>query len=209
MRKNNKELPAWWNWIYTGDLKSPAERIMGSSPIVGTILKIVFGNFLNVWYHIFMKINYSTVEWQEKITKAVTEEKSMAEAARVLGMNYKTLRKYTHLYNIYKPNQAGVGISKTRPSIELEEILKGKHPQYQSDKLRKRLLEEKVFTHQCHNCLLSEWLEKTIPLELHHINGVHNDHLLTNLQLLCPNCHALTDNYRGKNTRINTLTRVA
>lgn len=38
-----------------------------------------------------------------------------------------------------------------------------------------------------------------IPLELHHINGDHTDNRLENLQVLCPNCHALTDNYRGRN----------
>ena len=36
-------------------------------------------------------------------------------------------------------------------------------------------------------------------LELHHINGVKDDLRIDNLQILCPNCHALTDNYRGKN----------
>jgi predicted HNH restriction endonuclease len=43
-------------------------------------------------------------------------------------------------------------------------------------------------------------MDKPIPLELHHITGINNDHRLENLQMLCPNCHAFTDNYRGKNT---------
>jgi predicted HNH restriction endonuclease len=38
-----------------------------------------------------------------------------------------------------------------------------------------------------------------IPLELHHVNGDNRDNRIENLQLLCPNCHALTDNYRGLN----------
>ncbi|WP_083937631.1 HNH endonuclease [Hymenobacter aerophilus] len=52
--------------------------------------------------------------------------------------------------------------------------------------------------------MLSEWVGEPIPLELHHINGINNDHRLENLQLLCPNCHALTDNYRGKNQKRKT-----
>lgn len=40
---------------------------------------------------------------------------------------------------------------------------------------------------------------KPIALELHHVNGVKDDLRIENLQILCPNCHAFTDNYRGKN----------
>ena len=42
---------------------------------------------------------------------------------------------------------------------------------------------------------------KPIPLELHHINGINTDNRLENLKFLCPNCHAFTDSYRGKNSR--------
>ena len=42
-------------------------------------------------------------------------------------------------------------------------------------------------------------------LELHHINGNPTDNRLENLQILCPNCHSKTNNFRGKNitTRIH------
>ncbi len=51
---------------------------------------------------------------------------------------------------------------------------------------------------KCENCGLDTWLEKPITLEIHHIDGNHNNNHLDNLQLLCPNCHSYTDNYRGK-----------
>lgn len=35
-----------------------------------------------------------------------------------------------------------------------------------------------------------------------HINGDHFDNRIENLRFLCPNCHAQTDTYAGKNTRI-------
>ena len=31
-----------------------------------------------------------------------------------------------------------------------------------------------------------------------HINGDHFDNHLENLKVLCPNCHAFTDNYSGR-----------
>ena len=73
-------------------------------------------------------------------------------------------------------------------------------------KLREKLLKKGVKEHKCENpeCGLSEWHGKPIPLQLHHINGDRTDNRLENLQLLCPNCHAMTDNYCGKNTRKET-----
>lgn len=57
--------------------------------------------------------------------------------------------------------------------------------------------------HKCEECGLSEWLTKTIPLEIHHIDGDRLNNEMSNLLLLCPNCHALTDNYCGKNIHHN------
>lgn len=37
-----------------------------------------------------------------------------------------------------------------------------------------------------------------IPLELHHIDGDRFNNNLENLQILCYNCHALTNNFRQK-----------
>ena len=38
-------------------------------------------------------------------------------------------------------------------------------------------------------------------LEIHHIDGNRNNNLENNLQVLCPNCHAMTENYRGLNAK--------
>ena len=65
-------------------------------------------------------------------------------------------------------------------------------------KLRDRLLREGLKEHKCERCGKTEWEDEPIPLQLHHINGDRTDDRLENLQLLCPNCHALTDNYCGK-----------
>lgn len=55
--------------------------------------------------------------------------------------------------------------------------------------------------HKCECCGNTEWNGQPIPLQAHHIDGNHMNNELDNLQLLCPNCHAQTDNYCGKNER--------
>lgn len=71
-----------------------------------------------------------------------------------------------------------------------------------SSNLRKRLLKEGIFPHKCFSCNLTDWLTEPIPLELHHIDGCRSNNKLENLTLLCPNCHAKTDTYRGRNKKV-------
>jgi Zn finger protein HypA/HybF involved in hydrogenase expression len=51
---------------------------------------------------------------------------------------------------------------------------------------------------RCQLCGITEWQGKTLTFQLHHIDGNHLNHSLSNLQLLCPNCHSQTDNYSNK-----------
>lgn len=37
-----------------------------------------------------------------------------------------------------------------------------------------------------------------IVFELHHVDDDHNNNNLTNLQILCPNCHLQTKGFRKK-----------
>lgn len=52
---------------------------------------------------------------------------------------------------------------------------------------------------KCNICNLSEWNNQPMPLVLDHINGNSEDNSLTNLRVICNNCDALTDHYKGKN----------
>ena len=138
--------------------------------------------------------------WKELVIYASNNTKSASEAAAYLDIKYDTYKKYAIKYGCFVTNPSGKGTSKdSGTKIPLEEILLGNYPQYQSNKLRIRLIEEKYFDRKCYRCNNKEWLGLPIPLELEHIDGNSNNHLFTNLTLLCPNCHALTETYRGKN----------
>jgi hypothetical protein len=53
----------------------------------------------------------------------------------------------------------------------------------------------------CNKCGLDKWLEQPIILELEHKNGNHYDNSRENVEAICPNCHSLTDTWRGRNKK--------
>lgn len=68
-----------------------------------------------------------------------------------------------------------------------------------SDTIRKYL-----FKKHGNSCELCGWsilntFTNRIPLTIHHIDGIHLHNEERNLQLLCPNCHSLTENYGSRN----------
>ena len=65
------------------------------------------------------------------------------------------------------------------------------------EKLRERIIYEQ--NESCNNCKNSKWLGVKIPLELEHKDGNHFNNDRKNLEMLCPNCHALTLTWRGRN----------
>ena len=77
--------------------------------------------------------------------------------------------------------------------MTLEEICVKDSTYTNTTALKNRLIKAGLKSDCCEICGFSD------KIELHHINGNPRDHRLENLQILCPNCHAFTDNYRGKN----------
>jgi predicted HNH restriction endonuclease len=68
-----------------------------------------------------------------------------------------------------------------------------------SQHIRKYFFEK--YKNKCQICGWGETNKKTgkIPLEVHHIDGDYTNNKEENLQLLCPNCHSLTETYKNAN----------
>ena len=84
--------------------------------------------------------------------------------------------------------------------LPLSKILT-KDSSYNRTKLKQRLIEEGIKENKCEICGISEWNGKPIQMELHHIDGDRTNHKLSNLMMLCPNCHSQTETFRARNIK--------
>ncbi len=146
----------------------------------------------------------------DEFRRAVAESLSVRQVLTCIGLvpaggNYKTVHNRIKLLELDTSHFTGAGWNvgaryrMLGKPFSWEGILVENSAYTSTFRLRNRLITEGLKESQCEACGLTEWLNQAIPLELHHANGVNNDHRLANLRLLCPNCHALTENYRGKN----------
>lgn len=149
-----------------------------------------------------------TVDQLKKLAAQSTSTRQVIKGLKLkpAGGNYAQINKYIKIYNIDTGHFAGKAWNKGRtgmgkPRLQLKEILQ-KDTYYQSYKLKKRLFAAKIKTPCCEQC---GWAEKSTdgrtPLELDHVNGDRHDNRLSNLRILCPNCHSLQPTHRGRNRK--------
>jgi 5-methylcytosine-specific restriction endonuclease McrA len=100
----------------------------------------------------------------------------------------------------YALNNSPIKIERTKATWDRKsnaKYLKGEKIHVQT--VRKIMLKKAEY--RCSICNLSDWLGLPITLELHHIDGINTNNEISNLQIVCPNCHSQTDNFRAKNKK--------
>jgi len=123
-----------------------------------------------------------------------TKVKSLAQLMRSVGLT-PAGGNYIHMkHQIQKLN---IDVSHFTGQLWSKDLQIKDYRNYtRSSNLKPHLIKERG--HICELCQLSEWLDKPIMLEIHHIDGDRTNNNKPNLQLLCPNCHATTGNWRNR-----------
>lgn len=159
-------------------------------------------------------------EWLEDLCK---NSYSLAEVLRKAGRkqaggNQETLKRKIKEYNIDISHFTGMLWNKGKTKETDERIARasaGKE-KYSLDEvfckdsivnqktLRRYVETYNIIEYKCQRCGCDgHWQGEIIKLELDHINGDHFDDRIENLRYLCPNCHALTLTYKGRNKALN------
>lgn len=164
-----------------------------------------------------MQLQKYTKEWLEQLC---SESYSLAEVLRKAnrkptGGNYEILKMKIRDYNIDTSHFTGKLWNKGKCKEDDDRIVSNE--QYQIDNIftknskvtrkviRGYILRNHLIEYQCAFCgNEGEWMGKPIALELDHIDGDNTNNELDNLRFLCPNCHATTNTYRGKNKKCIT-----
>lgn len=140
----------------------------------------------------------------EEFCRLVSESNSYSDILRALGLGTNggsstdiLKRRITELN--CSTEHFNRKVNSKRQNYTLDEILVENSTYTNIASLKRRLINEGKLEYKCALCGIDSWLGNPLSLQLHHINGVNNDHRLSNLRFLCPNCHSQTETYAGKN----------
>lgn len=135
---------------------------------------------------------------------------SYAETLRKLelcasGGNWRTLRVWIERWGIdteHFDSRAAQRQGLLRRPQPLAEIMTERST-YSRNHLKQRLYDEGLKQRCCEICGQGDlWQGRHIGLILDHVNGVRDDHRLTNLRILCPNCAATLETHCGRKNRV-------
>lgn len=91
-------------------------------------------------------------------------------------------------------------LNKSKTLEELKEEYLIENSTIARSSIKSYIIKYNLIEYRCCNCKSNDqWMGKTMPLILDHINGINNDNRLENLRFLCPNCNSIQDTFCGKN----------
>lgn len=134
------------------------------------------------------------------LRQALQQSPSMRAAAKLLNINYKTLRHRAKQLGLFNPNQGGKGRNWSPNKKPANEVLIERSDRKKSHRhMLCRALLEIGRKYECVECGLGpRWNERVLQLQVDHVNGLNYDNRQENLRFLCPNCHSQTPTFGNK-----------
>lgn len=159
-------------------------------------------------------MSLTTIE-KEQLQQLTNESKSFREILEKLNMeytsgNYRSLRRRLREDNI---NLTNMNLEFRPRKMRVEQLTEKRFLlQRSNDELfvengtaytetvKRRIIKDELIPYNCQICNVGDnWQSKRLTLILDHVNGISNDHRLSNLRFLCPNCNSQTDTFCGRN----------
>lgn len=146
-------------------------------------------------------------DWKDKehLLKVVSESISIADVLRKLGIagsqNYSTFNKYKKKFEL-DTSHFGLNGFDRKGKTKLEDIFSGAVTYNNTHNLKERMFKEGIKERKCELCGQDEiWRGKRMSLIMDHIDGNNKNNTLSNLRIVCPNCDATLDTFKGKNRK--------
>lgn len=142
-----------------------------------------------------------------KISEVIEKCYSLVDVAKNIGLVSEKAKKIDARLckNIKKYiNENSLDTSHFRHSskvgynvIRTNEEVFSKNSEVSQSTVKKRFIAKVKY--ECAICSVGSWNNAPLSLQLDHIDGDNKNNLMSNLRLLCPNCHSQTENFGSKN----------
>jgi Zn finger protein HypA/HybF involved in hydrogenase expression len=144
------------------------------------------------------KYNYDLERVKAAVANNITIKGVMIELGiPVRGGNHRTIRRKIKEYNISTSHFDPYRSASKTEYVPAEFYLKS-DKKIPSHRLLSKLVKEGYKEYKCEICGITNWNGERITLQLHHIDGNDANNTIENLQVVCPNCHSQTHNFKGK-----------
>jgi hypothetical protein len=134
---------------------------------------------------------------KELLQELVKESTSVSEVVRKIGQRTdrgfvtyisKLIKRFDIDKSHFMTRFEAVRYTKNAQKRPLSDFFENKYP-IKTHNLRLRLFKEGIKDEKCEGCGITHWRGRRLTFELHHVDKNPDNNALSNLLVLCPNCH--------------------